>query len=83
MTREFWRTVPDFPDYEVSTGGRIRRRVTAANGLPAGRELKPWLGLGGALYVSLRRDGRTHSLTVNAVHASAFNPPMADRRRAS
>lgn len=35
-----WRTVPEFPDYEVSNAGQIRRRVPSRKcpgGYPAGR----------------------------------------------
>lgn len=80
MTREQWRIVPGFEAYEASNHGRIRRRVTAKNGCPKGRELKPWLGLGGRLYVALRADGRTYRFSVDAVHKSAFAPT---RKKAS
>lgn len=79
MTNEVWRVIPMFRDYEISNEGRVRRRRRAyAMGAQVGRILKPWRGVGGELYVSLRADGATHPCVVSSLLAAAF-----PRRRAS
>lgn len=62
---EQWRTVSDYPDYEVSDAGRVRKgaRIMAtppqSNGYP---------------HLGLRRDGVTKTFTLHSLVADAFLP---------
>lgn len=73
---EEWRWVVGFPDYEVSSLGRVRR-VTAACGTHAGRVLKAKTTPQGYLEVRLQRDGRAHDRRVHRLVCEAFRgaPP--------
>lgn len=69
-----WRSVPSFPDYEVSEFGDVRRAV-AAKGSRIGKQLKPWVRDDGYRMFILRRDGRSlhrkaHQLVAEAFHGS-------------
>lgn len=79
MTREVWRPVPMFPDYQVSNHGRVRRIVRASNGSPAGRVLKTWAGLGGVVYVALRAERKTHHCEVENLRRLAFAQRAEER----
>ena len=70
-SREVWRTIPLFEAYQVSNHGRVRRVARGANGAPP-KILKPWVGVGGERYVSLRADGHTHTSVVDALVEIAF-----------
>jgi hypothetical protein len=61
---EEWRPIIDYPEYEVSNGGSVRR---------GGRVLKPGQGKG-YLYVALCRNGVQCSKTIHRLVASAFIP---------
>jgi hypothetical protein len=72
-----WRGVPDWPAYEVSESGSVRRafeRQSAAHG----RILKPWLNKRtGYLQISLWRGNKGYRTTVHRLVALAFlgKPP--------
>lgn len=75
MTLERWAKVPDFPDYSVSTHGRVRRD-TGGRGAKPGRILSPRPSSGpcgnGYLYVCLYGpEGRKEAL-VHRLVALAF-----------
>lgn len=67
-----WRTVPDWPEYQVSSCGCVRREsvVPGSQGLP----LRPWIG-GGYLQVALCQSGKKTSVYVHAIVAAAFHGP--------
>lgn len=75
-----WRPVPDYPAYEVSNDGRIRRAVDG-HATWRGRELTPspmprW----GYLTVSLHKDGKQSLGKIHRLVALAFlGPPPSDR----
>lgn len=62
---ERWLVIPDFPQYEVSTKGQLRRSETGAV-----RAL--WKDGGGYLSVTLRRDRKSHNLIVHRLVAKLF-----------
>lgn len=79
-----WRVIPGFPDYAVSDDGRVRR-ITPSKG-PQSRRAVPFelkLALKqkdrdlGYYSAALRRDGKTHHITVHRLVALAFlgGPP--------
>ncbi len=69
-----WRTIPSFPNYEVSERGAIRRR-TASNRAPAGSERR--LGrLFGYPTLQLTQDGQRQRKFVHQLVAEAFLPPQ-------
>ncbi|WP_080945320.1 HNH endonuclease [Delftia tsuruhatensis] len=67
-----WAIVCDFPDYEVSTAGVIRR-LTQTRGTVKGQIIK-WHTCTSTGYpdVRLRRDGRSYSIAVHRIVARAF-----------
>ena len=62
-----WIVVEEFPDYEVSTWGRIRSRKT-------GRLLHPNPNQQGFLIVRLRKDGASFTRALHKLVAQAFLP---------
>jgi hypothetical protein len=61
---EQWRPCVGFPNYEVSSRGRVRRRST-------GQILRPWY-VRGYPFVALRRDGETFKQLVARLYGAAF-----------
>lgn len=66
-----WRPVPDYPDYEISTFGLVRR-VRASGAHRAGRVLRPSLSDGIYPTVELYRDGVGRTERVHLLLARAF-----------
>lgn len=62
---ETWKTIEDFPDYAVSTGGNIRNKKT-------GRILKPSSNQYDVLMVGLMRDGVQYKRSVPLLVLDAF-----------
>lgn len=62
---EQWKPIPDYPDYEISDAGRVRR-TTPGQGTAAGRLRKVSPRNRGYLTVTLYRNGKrkTHDLHV-------------------
>lgn len=71
-SHEFWRTVADFPDYEVSWGGDVRRATPAANSWP-GRMLAKILDADGYYRAHLHRDGKAKSVPIHRLVCIAFH----------
>lgn len=67
---ERWLAVPDFADYEVSDGGRVRR-VVAKERAPA-KVLRQFDDGYGYRRLVLRRDGRSVSIKAHRLVALAF-----------
>ena len=65
MPAEVWAEVEDFPDYAVSTDGRVMNRHTNLI-------LRPRNNSYGYTRVALRRDGETHDVYVHHLVAKAF-----------
>lgn len=62
---ESWAEVDDFPDYIVSTQGRVVNRHT-------NKELRPRVNSYGYSRVALRRDGKTHEVYIHHIVTRAF-----------
>lgn len=82
---EIWATLVEFPDYEVSTHGRVKSksRKTVRNGHKLSIEqriLKPSSGTKGHLYVNLRRGNKAHSRYVHRLVAEVFIGPPQEHR---
>jgi hypothetical protein len=80
-----WRPVVGFEGlYEVSSEGRVRglpRQTKRSNGTSAwveGRVLKPRAQRSGHLQLWLRKDGKTHAVSVHRLVAIAFLGPCPD-----
>lgn len=67
---EEWRSCAEFPGYEVSSVGRVRRVVTRPHARPPGL-LKPWLDNGYPV-VKLRRDKKTIKAYIHRLVGKAF-----------
>lgn len=75
---EEWRVVPGWPEYEVSSAGKVKR-IGAARGAKVGRVLRPWVSVG-YHFVALWRDDSQHRVPVHRLVALAFLPdPQADQ----
>ncbi|MEQ9131084.1 MAG: NUMOD4 domain-containing protein [Salinisphaeraceae bacterium] len=70
---ERWATVVDFPDYAVSTLGRVKR-LTSHKRAMAGAVLKQFLVCGYPSVNLCRRDGYRRSIRVHRLVAEAFIP---------
>ena len=64
-TSEEWRTVPDFPRYEVSSMGRFRNRGT-------GRFIGGSAAHNGYLHITVTKDGKPFTKLCHRLVASAF-----------
>lgn len=69
---EEWRAVPGWAEYEVSSGGRVRR-VAGGRGAMVGRILRPWVAVG-YHFVGLWRNDAQHRVPVHRLVALAFLP---------
>lgn len=67
---ETWKKVIDFPEYEVSTLGNVRR-ITAAQGTRAGKLLKPYNSCG-YLKVCLISGERKRKVAVHRIVLETF-----------
>jgi len=67
--KEEWKTIKDFPDYEVSDWGRVRS-------LKFGKEkiLKPGKDNGGYLRINLCKNGKQYTKKVHRLVLETFNP---------
>lgn len=65
MTGEVWAAVEEYPDYAVSTHGRVMNVHTNVM-------LRPRNNSYGYTRVGLRKDGRTHDIYVHHLVAKAF-----------
>ncbi len=70
-----WKQVAEFPDYEVSEHGTIRR-LTDSNCAKRGKVLRPKIDKYGYLVVRPFRDGRGRYMTVHRLVAMAWYGPM-------
>jgi len=74
---ELWKGIVGFPDYEVSSAGRVRR-----HGCNPPRILNGWAHNAchrngepmGYVGITLRKDGKKHSLLLHRIVAEAFLP---------
>lgn len=75
-----WRSIPGWPEYDVSEDGRVRRAV-GGKGARAGRILKQWRNPQNQyLYVQLWRGNRRTGIPVHRLVAMAFlGRPPSDR----
>lgn len=71
---EEWRTIPDWPKYQASSLGRIRRAI-ANQGTFAGRLLKSWVNNNGYSVTRLYDRDVEKTLFVHALVCAAFHGP--------
>jgi len=69
-----WRACKEFPDYEVSDDGRVRRAVWLRRGVPVGTTLRPQCGQNGYLQVNLYAGGRLKTKKIHHLVAAEFLP---------
>jgi hypothetical protein len=65
-----WRTIAEFPDYEVSEFGDVRRRVSS--NYAAGRVLRSARSTGGYPFYNLWKNGKGANRTAHSLVARAF-----------
>ena len=70
MTQEIWKRVPGSPEFEASTHGRIRRKLTE-------RVKKPTVRSDGKLMVNLRNGQQSRTRYVHTIIAETFIGPRA------
>lgn len=70
-----WAQLLEFPDYEISNDGRLRRRTHGSNSKP-GRLIRPTIGQTGYPQYGLTSpDGKRCYITAHRLVALAFLPP--------
>ena len=72
MKKEHWKVIEEFPDYEVSDKGRIRR-LTPAKSTYKGKIKKTYINNAGYELVNFNKD-KIYSRTVHRLVAIAFLP---------
>lgn len=82
MTTDQWLPIPNYPGYEVSSGGEVRSYRVSGFGFgsmrPVPKMLKPRTQTAGYYTVSLRRDGKTELRTIHSLVALVFIGPRPD-----
>lgn len=71
---DIWKTVPGFPEYEVSSEGSLRR-ATPARGATAGKIVAPYRQPNGYLKVTLSVQGVRHKRYLHRIVLEAFAGP--------
>ncbi|WP_196221923.1 NUMOD4 domain-containing protein [Burkholderia ubonensis] len=80
MTTEIWKPIPGWPEYHVSSLGRVRR-AASARGAKVGRVLKTWIHKkSGYPCVTLYRNNVGRSIQVHRLLALAFLPASTPDR---
>lgn len=74
---EIWRTIQDYPLYEVSNLGRIRSNNLRRHSLPL--IMHPYPDKDGHMKVRLSKDGEVHNFFVHRLVATAFIPNPDNR----
>lgn len=72
--KESWRMIPSFPDYAVSTHGRVRR-ISPGKRTHCGFILKPRLK-NGYLRIELRLNNKPRAVFVHRLVLEAFKGPL-------
>lgn len=80
---EEWRSIPGFPDYEVSSEGRIKRIVEGSKGhLP--KVLRPYVNNQGYRCITISASGKCHRKQISRLVCEAWHgaPPSPDHHAA-
>lgn len=75
---EQWLTIPEFPDYAVSSHGRIRRDVPDRLGRFQGLIKKAFKLPSGGWTMRMSRDGVKYNIIVSRTVCAAFHGPCSD-----
>jgi len=80
---EEWRPVPGFPDYEVSSLGRVKRVVESCKG-HAPKILRPWLNNQGYAIITISADGNSRRKQISRLVCETFHgpPPTGEHQAA-
>lgn len=80
---EVWKEIPEYPDYRVSSLGRVKRVKESSKGnMP--KVLKPWLTKDGYAIITLYRNGGSKRKQVSRLVCSAFHgDPPSDGHQAA
>jgi hypothetical protein len=77
---EEWRFIEDWPDYEVSNLGRVRRATDALRRgyvwIPKGRVLRPMVHQRGYLFVNLSHNRKSKGFLIHRLVCAAFHGPQ-------
>lgn len=74
-----WAKCAAFPDYEVSDEGEVRR-ATAGQGAVVGKLCRPYIDKDRRASVSIRVDGKTKTVRIATLVATAFVGPKPEGR---
>ena len=69
--KEEWKVIEDYPDYEISNHGQIRR-LTDSGTSKAGKIIKHTKNPAGYPMVGLTKNGKQHLITVHSLVATYF-----------
>lgn len=70
---ELWKTIDEFPNYEVSNIARVRNKITGLIKIPS-------LGKRGYLILSFSKDGKKYVRTLHRVFAIAWIPNPENKK---
>jgi thymidylate synthase (FAD) len=82
LREEIWRSVPDWPEYEVSTLGRFRRIVMGQGVRSLGIARRGLVGNNGYPVMSLNRPGMQCLRTIHRLVLEAFSGPSGPNEEA-
>jgi hypothetical protein len=68
---EIWKAIPEWPEYEASTYGRIKR-IKKTMGAKSGACLNPWVSNNGYLTIGLSRNSKVKTMSVHRLIALTF-----------
>jgi len=68
---EIWKTITQFPDYEINDCGKVRRRTASRTGMPIGKEIKAHTSCGYS-HIRLFRNNRAYNCLVHRLVADSF-----------
>lgn len=73
---EIWKIIEEFPDYEASNQGRVRRAKEGGNHFcKVGRILRPQVAKNGYLFVNLFKEKVAYRRSIHRVVCTTFNGP--------
>jgi len=70
-SNEEWETIPDFPNYDISSFGRVRI-VNSGRKRSEGSIKAPYTDKDGFVHISLIKDGKTNTFLISSLVAVQF-----------
>ena len=81
MTFDIWMTLDEWPNYDVSNLGNVRRNCHGKGKAEAGRMLKPDTNRDGYEQVRLQNATKSSNVTVHRLVCTAFHGPCPEKHQ--